>query len=270
MSHPENGRPPRELDGLETSRESGSRGEVKVMRMKHQNRFLTAEWKNLVMINYIVDPSLVERFVPAGTELDSFEGSTYLSLVGFEFNRSRIFGFPVPFHQAFEEVNLRFYVRRSLRRGVVFIRELVPRYAVAAIARLAFNEKYSCVPMSHRVEPRAEDGVVEAEYAWGSEPNRCLMRIEAEGPSFLPVDDSASQFITEHYWGYAAQPGGGGLEYEVQHARWCIKSAKRAEFSGSLAGLFGVEIAQALMRNPDSAFLAEGSPVTVFKGTRIN
>jgi uncharacterized protein YqjF (DUF2071 family) len=176
----------------------------------------------------------------------------------------------VPFHQTFEEVNLRFYVRRSSKRGVVFIRELVPRYAVAAVARLAFNENYSCVPMSHRIDSRAEGAVVDAEYAWGSGTDRCLMRIETEGPSFLPIDGSASQFITEHYWGYAAQPGGGCLEYEVQHARWLIRCAKRAEFSGSLAGFYGVEIAQALMRNPDSAFLAEGSPVTVFKGTRIH
>src|ERR1017187_843088 len=120
--------------------------------MKHQNRFLTADWKNLVMINYIVDPSLLERFVPTGTELDSFDGITYLSLVGFEFNRTRIFGFAVPFHQAFEEVNLRFYVRRAAKRGVVFIREFVPKCVVAAIARLAFNENYSCVAMSHRIE----------------------------------------------------------------------------------------------------------------------
>jgi uncharacterized protein YqjF (DUF2071 family) len=238
--------------------------------IKRQNKFLTAEWKNLVMLNYAVDASLLKQFVPAGTELDSFEGSTYLSLVGFEFNRTRIFGFPVPFHQAFEEVNLRFYVRRLSKRGVVFIRELVPKFAVAVVARSAFNENYSCVPMSHRIETRAEDGVVEAEYAWGSGPDGCLMRIETEGLSFLPVDNSASQFITEHYWGYAAQPDGGCLEYEVQHPRWRIKRARRAEFSGNLAGLYGAEIAQALMRNPDSAFLAEGSFVTVFKGTRIN
>jgi hypothetical protein len=174
----------------------------------------------------------------------------------------------VPFHQAFEEVNLRFYVKRPSRRGVVFIRELVPRYAVAAIARYAFNENYSCAPMSHRIDTRAED-VVEAEYAWGAGPDRCSMRIETEGPSFLPPEGSASQFITEHYWGYARQPGGGCLEYEVQHARWCVRKAKRAGFSGNAAELHGAEIGQVLARNPDSAFLAEGSPVTVFRGTRI-
>jgi uncharacterized protein YqjF (DUF2071 family) len=232
--------------------------------------FLTAEWNNLLMLNYAVDASLLERFVPEGTELDVFEGKTYLSLVGFEFNRSRLFGFTVPFYQAFEEVNLRFYVRRSSRRGVVFIRELVPRYAVAAVARFAFQENYSCVPMSHRVETRAEGDVMEAEYAWGSGPDRCSMRIETEGASFLPPDRSASQFITEHYWGYAAQPDGGCLEYEVQHPRWSLRKAKRSGFSGNPVGLYGSEIAQALMRNPDSGFLAKGSPVTVFKGARIS
>ena len=86
--------------------------------MKQKNRFLTAEWNNLLMLNYAVDAALLERFVPAGTTLELYsKGRTYLSLVGFEFNRSRILGFAVPFHQEFEEVNLRYYVRRSSKEG---------------------------------------------------------------------------------------------------------------------------------------------------------
>jgi uncharacterized protein YqjF (DUF2071 family) len=220
------------------------------------------------MLNYSVEPALLERFIPAGTELDAFEGKTWLSLVGFEFNHTRIFGLRVPFHQSFEEVNLRFYVRRASKRGVVFIRELVPKYAVAAIARFAFGENYSRVPMSHRVA-LAQGDVTEAEYSWGSGLDQCSMRIETEGAGFLPPDGSASQFITEHYWGYAAQPGGGCLEYEVRHPRWCVWRAKRAGFSGNAVGFYGTEVAQVLSRNPDSAFLAKGSPVTVFKGARI-
>ena len=237
--------------------------------MKLPKRFLTAQWSNLLMLNYAVDPSLLERFVPAGTELDAFEGRTYMSLVGFEFNRTRIFGLAVPFHQAFEEVNLRFYVRRASQRGVVFIAELVPKRAVAAIARFAFNENYSYVPMSHRIEISGRDEVVEAEYAWGSGVNQCSMRIETEGASFLPADGSAGHFITEHYWGYAAQPNGGSLEYEVQHPPWHAWTAKQAGFSGNAAPFYGAELAQVLRQNPDSAFLAKGSSVTVFKGTRI-
>jgi len=228
--------------------------------MSDKKRFLTAEWNNLLMLNYAVDPSLLQSLVPAGTELDTFEGKTYISLVGFEFNRTRVLGFAIPFHQNFEEVNLRFYVRRGPKRGVVFIRELVPRYAVAAIARWAFNENYSCVPMSHRVEAGS------AEYTWSG---GCAMRIETEGESFLPSEGSLSQFITEHYWGYATQKGGGCLEYEVQHPPWMVWNATRASFSGDVDALYGAEFVQVLKREPDSAFLAEGSPVIVFKGTRI-
>jgi uncharacterized protein YqjF (DUF2071 family) len=232
--------------------------------MPDQRRFLTAEWNNLLMLNYAVDASLLEPFVPAGTELDTVEGKLYLSLVGFEFNRTRVLGFAIPFHQNFEEVNLRFYVRRGSKRGVVFIRELVPRYAVAAIARWAFNENYSCVPMSHRIED------AKVEYNWTLGSDRCAMKIEIQGESFLPPEGSLSQFITEHYWGYTGQRGRACLEYEVQHPRWTVWNAKHASFSGNADGLYGAKIAKVLAQEPDSAFLAKGSPVTVFKSASID
>lgn len=175
--------------------------------MTRTRTFLTADWRNLVMLNYAVDPALLAPLVPSGTELDFYDGKTWLSLIGFEFNRTRVLGFRIPFHQSFEEVNVRFYVRRGSRRGVVFIRELVPKRAVAAIARWAFNEKYQRVPMSHRMENRADGEVGRAEYAWRSGSEQCAMKMETEGTSFLPDEGSKSQFITEHYWGYAARKG---------------------------------------------------------------
>jgi hypothetical protein len=231
--------------------------------------FLTAEWNNLLMLNYAVDPALLRPFVPSGTELDSFAGETFLSLIGFEFNRTRLLGFPIPYHQSFEEVNVRFYVRRGSKRGVVFVRELVPKRAVAALARWVFNEKYQRVPMSHRIEARADGAIERAEYAWYSGKQRCAMSIEIEGVSFLPDEGSESQFITEHYWGYAAQQDGGCLEYEVQHRQWNVWNAKRAAFTGDATALYGKAIARVLTQDPDSAFLADGSAVTVNKGTRI-
>jgi hypothetical protein len=237
--------------------------------MKQPGRFLTAEWNNLLMLNYAVDPALLEPFVPAGTELDSFQGRTYLSLIGFEFNNTRVLRVAVPFHRSFEEVNLRFYVKHKLRRGVVFIRELVPRYAVAFIARTVFGENYVSAPMSHSIRSCAGSDAIEAEYSWGSGSNRCSMRIETDGAEFLPADSSLGQFITEHYWGYAAQKDGGCLEYEVQHPRWSIREGKTAEFHGNAVRYYGEEFAKTLMQTPESAFLVDGSPVTVFKGAEI-
>ena len=145
----------------------------------------------------------------------------------------------------------------------MFLRELVPKYAVAVVARIFFNENYSCAPMSHRTEAGR------VEYAWNLGPERCVMSLETGGESLIPQDGSLSQFITEHYWGYTRRKGGGTLEYEVQHPPWRVWNAKTAGFSGNAAGLYGAPIAQILTQEPDSAFLAEGSPVTVFKSRRI-
>ncbi len=221
------------------------------------------------MLNYTVDPALLEPAVPSGVELDQFQGKTYLSLVGFEFQRTRVRGLAVPFHENFEEVNLRFYVRRGEKRGVVFLRELVPRRAVAAVARIAFNENYRATPMSHRIETDSDGEAVAAEYSWGFAENRCSMRIETEGEGFLPPDGSLSQFITEHYWGYAAGRGGGCLEYEVEHPRWLARKAKTATFSGNADRFYGPRFAEVLASEPASAFLANGSPVTVFQAARL-
>lgn len=236
--------------------------------MRRPGRFLTAEWNNLLLFNYAVDPSLLGRHVPAGTELDTWEGRTFVSLIAFEFNRTRVCGIAVPLHRSFEEVNLRFYVKRGTRRGVVFLRELVPRWAVAAVARAVFGENYRRTPMKHEV--RRDESGIEAEYAWGAASSCCSMQIIANGEGFLPAEGSLEQFITEHYWGYSVQRDGGALEYEVQHPQWPVHRAEKAIFRGDAAPYYGRDFAQALARLPDSAYFAEGSAVTVFKGVRIH
>jgi len=234
-----------------------------------QRTFLTAEWKNLAMLNYAVEPDLLRPLVPTGTELDVHEGRTYVSLIGFEFNKTRMLGRAVPFHQSFEEVNLRFYVRRGSRRGVVFIRELVPKIAVTVIARVAYGERYSCVQMSHAIEQGPEHGETNATYEWGPGPRRCTMSLTTGGAGYLPAQGSLSEFITEHYWGYTVR-GGSTVEYQVEHPQWLVRDAQSAAFSGDGARYYGTEFGQVLMRIPDSAFFADGSAVTVFQGMAID
>src|ERR1700733_11602137 len=219
------------------------------------------------MLNYAFDPALLQEYVPAGTERDQFDGKTYVSLIGFEFNKTRVLGRAVPFHQSFEEVNLRFYVRRFEKRGVVFISELVPRLAVTAIAKFVYGERYSCVAMAHRIN--RSNASTTAEFSWGSGSNRCTISAETSGEGELPPDDSLSQFITEHYWGYAAQRSGGTMEYQVEHPQWNVRHTKRARFTGDAEKYYGPEFAKVLENAPDSAFLADGSEVAVFKGVRL-
>src|ERR1700728_895510 len=187
--------------------------------MPEENRvFLSAEWRYLVMLNYAVDRALLEEYVPAGTVLDSFDGRTYVSLVAFQFRRTKLLGaVAIPFHANFDEVNLRFYVRRKGengdQRGVVFIAEIVPKWAVAKIARLAYGENYVCLPMRHRVNMNGETKT--AEYEWMLAGAWCKICAHASGAPARAEEGSLEQFITEHYWGYSAQRNGDAFEYHV-------------------------------------------------------
>jgi uncharacterized protein len=244
--------------------------------MAHGNNearvFLKAEWRDLVMLNYEVDPRLLEEYVPPGTELDSHLGRTLVSLVGFQFLRTKLFGvLTLPFHANFDEVNLRFYVKRrengDLRRGVVFIREIVPKRAVAMVARLAYGENYGRYPMRHRLTLNAASK--SAEYQWRLPSGWARLYSEATGEPAHPADGSIEQFITEHYWGYSAQRDRGSVEYHVTHPQWRVWQSLRAGFEGDGVQVYGRAFGTTLQRPPDSAFIADGSPVVVFAAKRL-
>lgn len=233
--------------------------------------FLTAEWRHLLMLNYDVERELLEPLVPAGTVLDTYKGKAYVSLVGFQFLNTRLKGLPIPFHQDFEEVNLRFYVRRfngeEWRRGVVFIREIVPMSAIALTARWFYNEPYVALPMDHAVD-RTEQGI-SLRYGWRLRESLFSMKGIGEGNPTPLVPGSLTEFITEHYWGYNRQRDGTTLEYQVEHPSWQVWTAADAQFSGDATELYGPAFAQRLRSAPSSAFIAEGSPVVVQGGHPI-
>jgi len=236
-------------------------------------RFLTARWKYLAMLSYVAPPEILEPHLPKGTELDLFNGQAMMSMVGFMFLDTKLKGIPVPFHRNFEEVNLRFYVRRvvdgELRRGVVFIKELVPRRALAWVARTVYNESYVALPMDHRLDTDGETPRGPVSYGWTFEGKRHHMTLTPIGAPALPEQDSEAAFITEHYWGYAVQKDGGTVEYRVTHPPWQVWETMDPEFDCEPARLYGEAFAAPLAAKPTSALLALGSEVTVYAGARI-
>ncbi len=240
--------------------------------------FLTAEWRHVALLQYEVDPAVLESLVPTGTELDLWQGRALVSLVGFRFLHTRVLGAPIPFHRDFDEVNLRFYVRRLgcgtpplVRRAVVFVRELVPRRAIALLARWCYNEPYVAVPMRHAVvmEPALHGAPGLVRYEWRWQGRWQSLEAHTEGSPAPLVPGSEAEFLTEHYWGYTTQRDGGCLEYQVRHPPWRVWSVSRASADCDAAALYGPGFAKALDGWPWSAFVAEGSPVAVFRGVRV-
>ncbi|MSP38152.1 MAG: DUF2071 domain-containing protein [Deltaproteobacteria bacterium] len=245
------------------------------MTERFRKPFLSAEWRYLAMLNYEIEPALLAPFVPRGTEIDSWNGKTFVSMVGFLFENTRVMGFPIPFHQNFEEINLRFYVRRKAedgwRRGVVFIKEIVPRMAIALVARWLYNENYVALPAGN-VICRAKDGsgnIESVKYYWTFNRRAQFLELATRGGPTAFVDGSQEEFIAQHYWGYAKQKDGGTVEYRVEHPTWRVWQAQSARLDCDVENLYGQQFSPVLQGAPASAFLAEGSEIVVYRGRKL-
>jgi len=223
------------------------------------------------MANYEVNPAVLTHLVPKGTELDLWSDKCFVSVVGFQFLDTRVLGISVPFHRDFEEVNLRFYVRRlvegEVRRGVVFVKEIVPRRMLAWVANALYNEKYVALPMTHH--DRTAGSSRSLVYSWRHDDRWSRLAVTLDGEPYLPGEDSEEAFITEHYWGYTAQRDGSTLEYQVEHPRWNVWRAIDTELVCDVSALYGRDFAPFLKGRPSSCFVADGSAIVVRRGVPL-
>jgi len=233
--------------------------------------FLTAEWRKLIMAQYEIKPKRLMPYLPAGLEFDLFQGRCYVSLVAFLFDRVRLKGFSIPFHTRFEEINLRFYVKRrepdgSIKRGVVFIREFVPLATIACVARSFYEEPYKAIPTRHRIQ--SQPGNLFVEYSWNLGGRLHSIAVNADPNPIDIAPGSEEEFITEHYWGYTKRSNGSTSAYEVQHPRWQTYKLHREKYriAVDMGILYGPKFAFLTDTFVSSVLLAEGSSVSVLSG----
>ena len=227
--------------------------------------FLTAEWNNLIMANYIIDPALLTPYVPPATELDLYNGNAYVSLIGFMFEKTKMLGLTIPFHVNFEEVNLRFYVRYNengvWKRGAVFIKEIVPKLAISLVANTLYNEKYSTMRMKHFFTKKETELHLGYSWKFKGKWNRLEATTNLTAVPMLP--GSEEEFIAEHYWGYAAYNTKTTFEYAVAHPSWNVHPVKEYLIDCDFAGLYGSQFAMLATTTPNSVFMAAGSPICI-------
>jgi len=229
--------------------------------------FLSARWEYLAMFNYAVDPHILQKHLPPGTEIDYYDGKALVSIVGFLFNDTRVSGIRWPFHVNFEEANLRYYIKRfdgtQWKRGVGFVSEIVPKPLVANMANLLYNEHYSTAKMGHRIIEKPDSLFVE--YSWKKRNQlRNVLQINAV-PELQDIEiSSEEEFIFEHYFGYNKFNGTSTVEYAVQHPRWKVYPVISFSIECDIENLYGKEFVPCLLnKQPHSVFLARGSSVTV-------
>lgn len=234
--------------------------------------FLTAEWRKLVMANYAIDEAILKPYLPYKTELDLWNNTYYVSLVGFMFQNTKLKGLRLPFHSNFEEVNLRFYVRykedNDWKRGVVFIKEIVPKYAITLVANAIYREHYETRRMKHTW--LTDDSGLKVEYAWKHKDWQSFSVNTAKTPKSIDIG-SEEEFITEHYWGYTKFDKNHTSEYGVEHPRWEVYETQSYEINVDFEEVYGKSFGFLNNKTPLSVFLAEGSEIRVLnKNTLIN
>ena len=226
--------------------------------------FLTARWENLVMANFEVDPVLLQPYLPKGTELDLYKGKVYVSLVGFLFCKTRLFGVPVPFFGRFEEVNLRFYVTRQegaeCRRGVVFINEIVPHKIIAFMANWLYKEHYTAAATRSSMQVGEKR---ELSYHWKINKQWNHLRVTASLNETLMEKGSMEEFIFEHYYGYTKINESLSGEYRVDHPAWQTFAVESCEIKCDYKAIYGKSFAFLSEVMPSSVLLARGSAVSV-------
>lgn len=228
--------------------------------------FLKAEWRKLAFANYEIDPNILKPYIPKGTELDLWNGKCYVSLVGFLFKNVRLLGMKIPFHVNFEEANLRFYVKyfdgSIWKRGVVFIKEIVPKPALSFVANTVYNENYQTLPMQHKWNFEKKDSNL-IKYQWKFNNRWNYIEVETEKTPINISPNSEEEFITEHYWGYAHVNKNCTNEYEVTHPKWDVYPIKSYNLQVDFGTLYGDDFHFLSDSTPSSIMLAEGSEITV-------
>lgn len=227
--------------------------------------FMHAEWNDLIFINYEIHPQFLEKYVPKGTEIDLWNGKCYISLIGFMFEEVKIMGLKVPFHINFEEVNLRFYVKRCdegvWKRGVVFIKEIVPKHAITFVANTLYNEQYQTLPMRHK--RTSDDDSLLFKYEWKKNLFWNSISVETQKELSPITENSEAEFISEHYYGYTVSPSKKTVEYEVTHPKWQQYIVRNFDINVDFETVYGKEFAFLQNLKPASCFVAKGSKITI-------
>lgn len=238
---------------------------------KSMTTFLTAKWRNLIMANYEVNPEILKKYLPYQTELDTWNGIHYVSLVGFMFLDTKILGIKVPFHVNFEEVNLRFYVRHKedgeWKRGVVFIKEIVPKPTIALVANSLYGEKYITLKMKNDMEQTSDN--LSIGYFWKFQNQWNSLQATTATHTQAIEEGSEAEFITEHYWGYTKLKNEQTSQYQVEHPRWQVYPVQSYEINCNFEALYGDDFESLTYQKPLSVLMAQGSEVAVRKGKEI-
>jgi uncharacterized protein YqjF (DUF2071 family) len=206
-------------------------------------------WLSLSFLHWPLPPAEVQRLLPPGLEVETFDGQAWVGLVPFTMRGVRLaLTLPVPGLSAFHETNVRTYVRRGGASGVWFFSlDAASRFSVWA-GRTFFHLNYQHAQMELR-----ETGPVVEYRSRRSTGEACQVRCERDESSiWIATPGTLEHFLIERYWLFAAHRER-MFRARVHHAPYRVQRARALEVEEGL-------IAAAGMQRPSVAPLTHFSP----------
>lgn len=229
-----------------------------------RNDFLVAHWENLVVATFEAEQKLLLPYLPRGTELNEWNGKYCMSLVGFRFSKARFCGIPSPFYRSFPELNLRFYVREKIksgwRKGVVFIKEIVPSRLVGWVAKWLYHENFAALPIQQSIFEDSDGRHLEYHWKIKNQPNyfKCCYSATAE----LPESGSLAAFIHSHNTAYT-KDNNRTYTFTIDHPEWKIYPGLSYALQLDAGSIYGQDFSEAFKQQPLALFLLDGSKTNV-------
>lgn len=182
-------------------------------------------WRELLFAHWSVDPAVLRPHIPAGLQLDTFEGRAWLGVVPFlmDIHPRGLPPVPTPWTR-FLELNLRTYVTMQDRPGVWFFSLDAQRPLAVRVARAAFHLPYFDARMAMRRDGRTIHYASQRTHRRAA-PARFDASYHPIGPVQPAAPGTLDHFLTERYCLYAGDVRGRLWRGEIDHAPWPLQPA---------------------------------------------
>jgi uncharacterized protein YqjF (DUF2071 family) len=212
-------------------------------RMRPASRVVMRQrWAKLLFLHWAWDAAAVQRTLPAGLTVETFDGRAWLGLVPFFMRDVRPAGLPaVPGISNFLELNVRTYVHdASGRPGVWFYSLDCNQWLAVKIARTLFHLPYEHATMS--AEIAAATGEVTYRARRRGTENTSQFRYRATGPGCEAAAGSREFFLVERYTLFAHDARRGRLHAgRVAHAPYRVGDTAVAQWDDTMLRLAGFD-----------------------------
>ncbi|MFA4133034.1 MULTISPECIES: YqjF family protein [unclassified Brevibacillus] len=143
-------------------RMGGIRIEQRIIQIKSPAQYngwtMTQTWEHLLFLHWAISPASIKALIPAGLELDTYDGKAWISIIPFLLSGVRLRRMPsVPFTTTFPEINVRTYVKAKGKTGVYFLSLDTSNPLVIKIAKFWYRLPYYRAQMAfHRQADRID------------------------------------------------------------------------------------------------------------------